>query len=163
MTALGMALDAHEIVPGLWQGAIPPEGGEVGIRGFNTLVFCAREHQPQAELFPGVRVIHAPNDDHPVYGPLDREKLRVAIQAARQVSEALRNGGKALVTCAAGANRSGLVTALTLHFLYGWSGHKAINQIRRRRKVKGGYRPLSNQEFVSALQNLKAAPPSGQE
>ncbi len=152
----GMEFDAHEIVPGLWQGALPPEGDEVESRGFSVLVLCARELQPPAENYPGVKVIHAPNDDHPDYGPLDREKLRTAIRAAKEAVEALRGGGKALVTCAAGANRSGLVSGLTLHLLYGWSGKKAIDMIRRKRKVKGGYQPLSNEEFVSALMRLKS-------
>lgn len=161
--ASGMAFDADEIVPGLWQGSLPSAGTGVGGRGFTVLVLCARELQPPAELYPGVEVIHAPNDDHPDYGPLDREKLRTAIQAARRVTEAIKGGGKALVTCAAGMNRSGLVSGITLHLLYGWSGRKAINQIRRKRKSPKGFRPLSNAEFTAALSNLKTkAPPSSQ-
>ena len=151
-----MEFDAHEIVPGLWQGALPPEGPEVKGRGFSVLVLCARELQPPAERYPGVKVIHAPNDDHPDYGSLDREKLRVAIRAAKKAVEALKDGERVLVTCAAGANRSGLVSGLMLHFLYGWSGRKAVDMIRRKRKVKGGYQPLSNEEFVSALMTLKS-------
>ncbi len=158
-----MTFDADEIIPGLWQGSLPSTGNMVKGRGFTVLILCAREKQPPAELYPGVRVVHAPNDDHPNYGPLDREKLRTAIQAAKQAAEAIRNGGKVLVTCAAGLNRSGLVSGLTLHFLYGWSGHKAINQIRQKRKCQNGYCPLSNSEFVAALMNLKTkALPLGQ-
>jgi len=149
-------LDANEIVPGLWQGALPPAGTDVRNRGFTVLVLSAREKQPPADWYPGVEVIRAPNDDHPDYGPLDREKLRVAIRAAERVTEVIKGGGKALVTCAAGANRSGLISGITLHLLLGWSGNKAINQIRKKRRVKGGYRPLSNAEFVAALQNLPA-------
>lgn len=158
-----MAFDAHEIVPGLWQGSLPSAGTGVSGRGFTVLVLCARELQPPADLYPGVEVIHAPNDDHPDYGPLNHEKLRTAIRAAKRVSEAIKSGGKALVTCAAGANRSGLVSGITLHLLYGWSGRKATNQIRKKRKIRGGYRPLSNAEFVAALSNLKSVPRSTQE
>lgn len=149
-------MDAHEIVPGLWQGSLPPPGDEVKTRGFTQLVLCARELQPPAELFHDVAVVYAPNDDSPEYGGLNREKLRTALQAAKKVVENLKSGGKSLVTCAAGANRSGLVSALALHLLYGWSGNKCINQIRRKRRVRGGYTPLSNTQFVAALQKLKA-------
>jgi hypothetical protein len=153
-----MAFDAHEIVPGLWQGSLPLAGSSVKGRGFTQLVLCARELQPPAGDYPGVEVIYAPNDDHPDYGPLDREKLRVAIRAAKQVAKGIRNGGQALVTCAAGANRSGLVSGLVLHMLLGWSGDQAVSQIRRKRKVKKGYKPLTNAEFTAALRTLPARP-----
>ncbi len=53
-------LDAHEVAPGLWQGAVPPEGHAVAEAGFSMLVLCAEEYQFQADCFPGVRVVHAP-------------------------------------------------------------------------------------------------------
>jgi protein-tyrosine phosphatase len=152
--------DANEIVPGLWQGSKPPVGVIVKSRGFTHLVLCARELQLPKEMFPGVQVIHAPNDDHPDYGPLDREKLKTAVVAARQVAEAIRNGGKALVTCAAGLNRSGLVSALAMHFLYGWSGDQCVDRVRKKRKPKCGYRALTNNEFTEALRRLKPVPAS---
>ena len=151
-------LDAHEIVPGLWQGAFPQAGGGLKARGFTQLVLCARELQPPASLYPGVEVIHAPNDDHPDFGHLDKEKLTVAVQAARKVAQAVLSGGKVIVTCAAGANRSGLVSALALHMLYGWSGDRCIDQVRKKRKLRG-YRPLSNAEFTAALRNLPPVSP----
>jgi len=154
-------LDANEIAPGLWQGSKPPMDGTVKGRGFTHLVLCAREWQPSDELFPGVQVIHAPNDDHPAYGHLDREKLRTAIVAARQVAEAIKKGGMALVTCAQGINRSGLVSALALHFLYGWSGSQCIDRVRKKRKHRV-YKALSNEEFTAALRNLKAIAPASQ-
>ena len=150
-----MRLDANEIVPGLWQGSFPMPGNQVKDKGFTHLVLCARELQPPANLYPGVQVIHAPNDDSPIYGSLGEVELKTAVRAARRATEALKDGGRVLVTCAAGANRSGLVNGITLHLLYGWSGRKAIDQIRRKRKLQDGYPPLSNDEFVAALMNLK--------
>lgn len=150
-----MLLEAHQVVPGLWQGSMPPIGDFLEKEGFTTLILCARELQPSSELYPGVQVIHAPNDDDPTNRPLDKAKLRVAAQAAQAASEAMKRGGKVLVTCAAGANRSGLVSGITLHLLYGWSGQKAVAQIRRTRRVPGGYQALRNEEFVKALVRLK--------
>ncbi len=149
-------LDANEIAPGLWQGSKPPMGGVLKGRGFTHVVLCAREWQPSAEMFPGVQVIYAPNDDHPAYGHLDREKLRTAIVSARGVAEALKAGGVVLVTCAMGVNRSGLVSALVLHFLYGWAGTQCISRVRKKRRLRDGYMALSNPEFTAALSRLKA-------
>ena len=152
-----MRLDANEIVPNLWQGSVPPKGEALQNKGFAVLVLCAREFQYQANLFPGIKVIHASNDDHGSL-PLTREKLRVAIQAARQVVDALKAGQKVLVTCHAGLNRSGLVSALALHLFYGWSGAKCIALIRLRRhsRVRPDLAPLSNRDFVRALLRLEA-------
>jgi hypothetical protein len=147
-------LDAHEIAPGLWQGSFPPPGPAVAQGGFNLLVLCARELQPPSNQFHNVAVVHAPNDDNAAFGPLTREKLGVALQAARRSVKAIENGQRVLVTCAKGMNRSGLVSALTLHLLYGWPGEQCIQQVRSCRKGKDGYRPLSNSDFTGALRRL---------
>lgn len=149
-----MKLDADEIVPRLWQGALPPTGSAVSQAGFDVLVLCAREHQLPSVYFHDVEVVNAPNDDNVAYGPLTREKLKVALQAARRVVEMVKGGKSALVTCAAGMNRSGLVSALALHLLYGWPGDKCIKQVRTKRGPRGGYRPLSNSDFTKALRRL---------
>lgn len=149
--------DAHEIVPGLWQGSLPPNGLILRNAGFGTLVLCARELQVPDIYFPEVRVIHAPNDDHPEM-PLTAEKLRTAIVAAREVSKALQAGDKSLVTCAAGLNRSGLVSALALHMTYGWSGEDCISKIRAARESRKypELEALSNSEFCTVLRRLPA-------
>lgn len=150
-------IDAHQIVPNLWQGSRPPPGDTLTKGGFHCLVLCAREFQPAAATYPNVRVIHAPNDDS-AYFPLNRDKLAVALSAARSVALLIQQGKSCLVTCAAGMNRSGLVSALTLHLLYGWPGGRCIQQVREQRgpNLRDGYRPLSNPEFVEALQRLPA-------
>lgn len=151
-------IEANEIVPGLWQGSVPPRGTVLTDNGFQTLVLCAREHQIEATAFPGVEVIYAPNDDHPLY-PFTRESLETAVVASRRVVEARKQGKKVLITCAAGINRSGLVTALTLHRLYGWDGKHCISVVRRRRHTLKT--PLSNPAFTKALQRLPKRAPSG--
>jgi hypothetical protein len=155
-------LDADEIAPHLWQGSLPPTGSAVSQAGFDLLVLCAREHQLPSVYFHDVTVINAPNDDHVSFGPLTREKLRVALQAARQVAAVVKAGQNALVTCAAGMNRSGLVSALALHLLYGWPGDQCIEQVRAKRGPRNGYQPLSNSDFTVALRRLPArGQPSG--
>jgi protein-tyrosine phosphatase len=53
--------------------------------------------------------------------------------AANKVVQHVRNGKNVLVTCLAGQNRSGLVTALALQQLTGWSGKKIVNHISAKR------------------------------
>jgi len=143
-------LDADEIVTNLWQGAVPPRGLALRNLGFDLLVLCAREWQLPASDFPSVQVVRAPNDDGPDYS-LTSIKLKTAIKASRMVTEAVQANKKCLVTCAAGMNRSGLVTAIALHQLFGWSGKACVEQIRAKRMGSDGYRPLTNPEFVRVL------------
>jgi hypothetical protein len=146
-------VEADEIVPNIWQGSYPGTGHAVAASGFSVLVLCAQELQEPAELWPGVEVIYAPNYDDGEH-LLTRDLLKVAVNAAHRVETAVKQGRKVLSTCRAGMNRSGLVTALALHFLYGWDGDTCIRRVRRNRKPKGGIRPLSNASFTAALRRL---------
>ena len=122
----------------LYQGGIPPEGDELRSQGFNLLVLCAEEHQPDALLFSGVRVVLAPFEDRPI----KKRDLAMALEASRIVAEALLHRQKVLVTCQMGLNRSGLVTALALRRL-GVSPQRAVWLVRKAR----GQWALSNQSF----------------
>jgi len=86
-----MKLDANQVYPGIWQGSIPPEGYTLHKFGFRGLVLCAQEHQPKTERFPGINVIHSPNDDDFTRLPT-REELQMALQSARKVA-AMVSGG----------------------------------------------------------------------
>ena len=88
-------------------------------------------------------MIHAPFDDNDL-GPLPHEKA-TARKAAGQVALALQQGSNALVTCFAGRNRSGLVTALALAER-GIDPLQAIALIRSRRR-----RALTNPWFVDLI------------
>jgi protein-tyrosine phosphatase len=157
-----MPLSAQEISPGLWQGKWPPPGKWLAERGFATLVLCAAEFQPPnivplqvASLFqgtatpyPGVEILYAPNDDD-FDNPPPRDTLRLAVQAARTVADRLSQRRKVLVTCWQGKNRSGLVSALSLHLAYGLSGEEATRIVQNRRE-KG----LRNPQFCELLRHL---------
>jgi protein-tyrosine phosphatase len=123
-------LDASLIVPGLYQGSAPAPGPELARLGFKGLILCADEYQLPAEAFPGLRVIHAPNDDS------GREPTRLEIfrawRAAAVVAQEVARRRAVLVTCAQGRNRSGLVSALAL-CLMGMKGRDAIALVRARR------------------------------
>jgi protein-tyrosine phosphatase len=149
-------VEADEIVPGLWQGSYPKYGEHVAGAGFTLLVFCAGEIQPPAEDYPGVRILHAPNSDDYV-SKIPRDRLQIAIEAAKTVAKEIQGGGKALVTCAAGINRSGLVSALTLHFLHGWPGTECIARVQKTRVSQRHHMTaLDNPQFQAALRKLKA-------
>jgi hypothetical protein len=145
-------IDADEIYPGLWQGGRPPLGDHLREAGFSLLVLCARENQHPPESFPGVEVVGAPNDDN-FDNPPTREQLQRAKQAANQVIAALQKGRQVLVTCYAGINRSGLVSALVLHDFLGVSGVEACMLIQRARPIA-----LTNPQFLNCLSKLPSKP-----
>jgi len=147
-------VDASIIVPRLWQGSRPSYGPIIAEAGYDVLVLCAREYQPASVYFPKVTVIHAPNDDNPARYPFTKEDLRVAIRAASQVVDHYNEGKNILITCQAGINRSGLVMAITLHKLFGWSGDQCIKKIREERQVPDCIPALSNPDFQKVLRNL---------
>lgn len=128
-------LDANRISPGLYQGSVPPPGGTVGRAGFDTVVLCAVELQPGNGLVPprGVRAIKCPLDDDPTVR-LAESDWKKAVWAAEIVARRVRRGQRVLVTCAAGRNRSGLVTSIALHMLSGMRGRDCIRHIRQRRQ-----------------------------
>ena len=142
--------DADLIVPGLYQGSIPPFGYALREAGFDALVLCAQEHQ-DASKYPGVEVIECPLDDARRFpNPSEWETAR---EVAWRVRNILCHGGRVLVTCMAGKNRSGLVTALSLHCLTGVSGAVCSWFVKDRRK---GAEALTNPYFVLALERVPA-------
>lgn len=135
-------------------------GNHIKASGFSMLVLCANEHQEPADGFLGVDVVHAPNYDDGVH-KLNRERLAIAVNAARQVAAAVRAGQKVLTTCVMGLNRSGLVNALALHFLHGWPGERCIARVQLFRRPQRGITALCNEDFVAALQRLDQKSPFG--
>jgi protein-tyrosine phosphatase len=140
-------LDAHEIMPGLWQGSVPdPE--LVKREGFHLVVFCASEFQPAAREYPSVAVLYAPNEDHAAK-PTPRPQLERASRASKIVAAFVKSGRKVLVTCFAGLNRSGLVTGLAVYRLTGQNGRDVVELVRARRPGA-----LRNPRFVEVLRQL---------
>lgn len=139
-----------QITAHLWQGSQPIEGDAVAKAGYKVLVLCADEYQPPVDRFVGLEdVIYAPNDDgwRP-FSPL--QKVTAQIAAAR-VADYVRKGKNVLVTCMQGRNRSGLVSALALHNLYGWGGTRCVDYVQSRRM-----NALTNDEFVNYLRTIRA-------
>lgn len=87
-----------------------------------------------------------------------QESLRVAVGASNVAAQAYLEGQRVLVTCAAGLNRSGLVSALILHRVFGWSGEACIQKIRKQRKHPRGLQALRNADFTRSLRRLPARP-----
>lgn len=144
-----MSLDANPVLRNLWQGsALKP-----GHYDFDLIVLAAAELQLKADQFPGSQVLHVPLRD--VYlTDVVREQLPRAIEAAKIVARFVRAGKRVLVTCAAGWNRSGLVTALSLRLL-GYSADEAILLVKHAR----GPNALGNEVFQRQIRALKIAPP----
>lgn len=126
-------------------------------RTFDLVVLCAEELQPMFERLlerrptERARVVFAPNDD----GTLNRRQIRIAANAARRAADVYKEGGRVLVTCAAGRNRSGLISAMALHFVSGCGGAAAAEIVKARRQAPTGP-ALSNDTFASFL---RAIPP----
>ncbi len=106
------------------------------------------EYQIAPENFPGVEVIYAPNNDDG--SPATREQFADAIRAARIATMRILEEKRILVTCMAGRNRSGLVSALTLYML-GVPPKLAIEWVREKRQRNS----LVNPHFVQAIMNLR--------
>jgi len=146
---MGYGIDANMIKPNLWQGSAPPEGSYLASLGFGLVVFCAQEYQPKASWYPGIEVLHAPNDDDSSRS-ITQQELSIAAKTAKKVVQAIQGGKKVLVTCIAGRNRSGLVVALALHKLTGMSGEEVVVYIKERRPYA-----LTNSNFVQVLEQIK--------
>lgn len=99
-----------EVDDGLYVGSRPPPGSRLG-PDFGALVLCAREYQTSAD-YPCVVVLRCPLDDS---GPPPTvEEVNRAHGTAFLLARRLRDGHRALVTCAQGVNRSALVAALAM-------------------------------------------------
>jgi protein-tyrosine phosphatase len=140
-------MGASRIAPKLYQGSLPPFGGDLAEKGFCTLVLCAEEWQPGAGLFPGVEVLYCPYADRAAL--MSREQWLLIEHTARRVARRVKAEKRTLVTCAAGRNRSGLVTALALTEIYGCSGEEATRWVQREREDA-----LSNVTFVEYLRRI---------
>jgi hypothetical protein len=139
-----VSLDATHLAGPLWIGSHPPipghrcgdhpleaDCGQLQEQGFTVLVLCAEEWQPHGDHFPGVEVVHAPFDDD--HRGLDEAQTKIATDAAKRTAQRVAEGRKTLVTCWAGRNRSGLVSALALSAVSGAHPARAGDMIRSKR------------------------------
>lgn len=117
---------------------------------FDILVLCAEELQPSSQRFPYTTVIRCPLRDTPE--GLTPQQGRLVIRTAQTVARAVRSRRRCLVTCNAGLNRSGLVTATALHLLTGYSGFDCVSIVQEHRPGA-----LFNEAFVDELYALRAS------
>lgn len=140
-----IAIDANRIVEDIYQGSRPPPGKVLSKMGFDAVVLTAVEFQPPASKYPGVKVIHAPMEDDGE--PIDPTTWENAVTAAAEVDHIVRHGGRVLVTCYQGLNRSGLVVALSLLMLTDLHPNDVVNLVQARRPGA-----LFNRRFVRAIE-----------
>ena len=136
-------IDASNIVRRLWVGGKPPFDRD--FPGFDTLVLCAEELQPERVGFSGT-VIRCPIPD----SLLDTPQTLRAVHVARQVAGQLADGKTVLVTCAAGLNRSALVAAMALGYVTTMSSKQIVELIRRQRSSKA----LFNRAFIGLIEKV---------
>lgn len=135
--------DANAVAPRLWIGAKPPFDRDLA--QVDLLVLCAAELQPEHLAFHGV-VLRCPLPD----ATLEVTQSALAIMASVTVAQAVAQGQRALVTCAAGLNRSSLVAGLALGQLTTMSGSQIIAHVKKHR----GSMALSNRHFQTIIRGL---------
>ena len=145
-------LDFHWILDGkLAQGAYPRPPIEA-FGPFDVVVFCAEELQPRLVALPRTKkAVYVPMDDNP-YQPVPAADAKKVREVGAMLAKEVLTGRRVLVTCAMGANRSGLVTGMTLISL-GHPGAEAVALIRERRILEGGEKALFNPIFAAFVTN----------
>lgn len=140
---------ANKIFGNIYQGPVPPTGEYLQKAGIHTVVLCAKELQFNNEgSFPGVNVIRAPSIDT-ADGPPQAEWTKAWHTAAKRVAELSVAGHRVLVTCHAGLNRSGVVSALAIHYITGFPGDRCCKIVQMSRKGA-----LFNDKFVAYLNEI---------
>lgn len=139
-------------------------------RGYDMVVFTAREVPPPPQALRVRNRVRRPVRMY--YVPLldadlsDGERMALA-QAVPIFATMFRygtavrraenqRGGRILITCNKGVNRSALVTALVLDEVYGCGGEEAMRTVKLRRVV--GKRALENPHFVHFLKQIPPRP-----
>jgi len=127
---------------------------------FKLIILAAEELQPRFltsklplanRRFLSADKIYAPMKDTIFLSDKEiKEFIKKSKKAASRVVGGVLDGKNVLVTCKAGWNRSGLITALSLKKLTKQPAKKIIGHIRKRRSLFA----LSNPLFVQIIENL---------
>jgi len=139
----------------LWQGGaedVMNSGDE-----YDIVVLCADEFQPKRSLIlrpeDKTTLLYAPNDDSGT--PLSKAQADIACLTAKRVAQEYKAGKKILVSCMQGRNRSGLVSALSLHLLYGMGGKASKEFIQA--KIPYALANTSFNRFLGVIQPRRSA------
>lgn len=128
----------------IWQGRQPATIPD----GFDVIVLCDKDRMDQyVPTYKGAIVYRCPMDDDTM--TLRSQDTHSAILVAAQVAKDAMSGLRILVTCHQGLNRSGLVVALVLMHVHGWTGKQAIERVRTCRPGS-----LFNPAFAAYLESL---------
>lgn len=129
------SLNANKIIDRLWQGSYPYSMDAVK-ENFDVLVLCADELQMTYndilldEHYPSITIIRCGLDDSI---PVRAGDFKKANNASKKIAIEYNLGKQILITCAAGLNRSGLITALVLRLISDMSGSDASKLIKNAR------------------------------
>lgn len=145
--------DYHEILPGLFMGGSPwgsriddedrnyrMQGFELDQRPFDTVITLFPKAYPVGYGVEEIRFGFADDLVGGVFGDYRTRLLEIASWGYNR----WRSGNRVLVRCAAGENRSGLITLLILQ-KHGIATDEAVALIREKRQ-KGT--PLHNPHFI---------------
>lgn len=149
-------IDATEVFPNLWQGglhqftakAAPYDSVRpttVGFTDLDRVVVLAPDARVIVTL-PPAKLLDLDDSGN---AASDMAKIAEASAVADRLASHLAAGRRVGVFCNAGRNRSGLVSALTIRRLAGWTGEQAMRRIQALR-----YLALTNQHFARYLRGL---------
>jgi hypothetical protein len=154
--------DYHEILTGLFMGGSPfgtrvdDEGRSFQMQGFDK---DEKPFDAVITLFPkaypvgyGVEEIRFGFPDDLAGGVIEEYRSKI-LELAVWGHSRWQSGSKILVRCAAGENRSGLITLLILQ-KHGLTTDEAVNLIREMRK-KGS--PLHNPHFIDFAREVRGS------
>ena len=121
---------------------------------WDLVVFTARDFPPppqaMSDLARRVKTYHVALTDD---GRITKEDVFAASMAGNIIASHFAGGKRVLVTCLAGRNRAGLITALALRTLSGASGEAAARHVKMRR-IRVEKEALSNPAFMALLRQL---------
>jgi len=146
--------DFNWITKEIAQGAYPGKATPALFGTFDVVCFTAYEKQIRLKPPSGKLLYSIPLDDDS-YRPIPPELSEILHQLGKSLASHVRAGKKALITCAMGANRSGLITGLTMMYAYGFNGRQAVTLIKQRRKPHEDVLVLGNPIFEAFLLNAR--------
>ena len=148
-----------QVIPHLWQGAMPMPDSDMAEYGVGVRVYLLRAEVP-ALGFVGATTLHAPlfdnaNDpatDPPTIHGVSWDRMH---EFAEEAAQRVRDGRPCVALCQWGYNRSGLLVGLTMAKL----GYKFSHILATMRASRGphpeGYGPaLNNHNFRAYVESV---------